>query len=115
MTPEEARETLEQIWTEGTNRGRAMKDPYVSIDAVQDFVARSSGDDRPVYEEVIVSWLSSGDDRKLYDALALISELEIGEALPEMKKLRRRLRLRPWAKDDLEMVDNTIRELETSR
>lgn len=115
MTYEEAREILDGLWEEADRRDQEMKGAYPASAALKKRVMQASHAERELFERVITSWLRSRNDNKLYDALTLIDELDIRSALPEMKRVRRQLRVKPWRFDDFELLDDAIRYMETSR
>lgn len=112
MTFDAARRALDELWAEANRREEETKGAYAAVDAVKRRLINAPASERPMLERAVASWVATKDEAKLYDALALITELKITSALPEMKRLRRKFRLLPWKRDDFEMVDDSIRDLE---
>ena len=71
-----------------------------------------SADEKEVMNRVLNQRLLSRKARKRDDAIHFVHHLAMTSALPTLRRLRRRLRLRPWAIDDWDMVNEVIKSIE---
>jgi hypothetical protein len=100
-----------------TTQGDEMRDPYWALRRLEDVYRNSEGSEREALNEAICRWLDSDEQGKWYDAVWLIDEFKITEAVPALERLLRRLEKRsgPAAADDEEWIQGALERLKRSQ
>jgi hypothetical protein len=92
---------------------RALKDSYLALDRLYGLYGGFDDRERALANEVLNEWALSEDENLRFDALALIDEFKISEAIAALKTLALRLAASeaPGAPFELQKVDRLVAEL----
>ena len=112
MDAKDAHEFLDSLLDDADELIRHGGDVYDVNRGFSAFYKGLDSDDREVMDQVLTRRLLSRNARKRDDAIDFVDDLAITSALPTLKRLRRRLRVRPWAIDDWDTVNEVIKHLE---
>jgi hypothetical protein len=93
---------------------KALRDTSIVTDRLLSFYRHLDGDDRRLANQVISEWVLSDDETVRFDAILLISEFRIFDAVPALHALTSRLPLSvdPGAPYELKKVTRLIEKLE---
>jgi hypothetical protein len=78
-------EQLESLRATAEEHARRSKDSMIVTERLISFYRSLSLDSRPAANKKVVEWLKSGDEAKRYDAMALIAEFDIVDALDALR------------------------------
>jgi hypothetical protein len=93
---------------------KALRDTSIVIDRLLSFYRRLDEDDRQLANKIISEWVVSEDDAVRFDAVLLISQFWIDDAVPALHALASRLSFSadPGAPYELKKVKHLIDKLE---
>jgi len=94
MTLEDVRERLERSWLELDRSLAERKDSHGTVTALIHLYRTFSSEERSLANHVICDWLTSATSRKQFDALVLVDEFQIKEAIPVLRALQRQFEQR---------------------
>lgn len=106
------------VWREVDRRRQQAKDSQGAIVELFERYARLNPAGRAAANEALFEALHESDETRRYDALAIINEFQIREAVPHMRELAARLQLAddsPGAPFELAKVQRFLEKLQTSR
>jgi hypothetical protein len=111
----DAAENWQKAWAEITARAEETKDSMSAIPALLNAYDALGEDERTVVNAVLAEAAESGNETERFDALALIREFTITEAVPSLKRLATRLEISDdvGAPFELEKVNTILGHLET--
>lgn len=112
---DEAHEILDAFQQEARGVSRTRGSVYDLFDRYGDNYHRLSREGQAVFKQAVRDRIISRNRADRDDAISFARHLRIVEAIPELKRLRRRLSYRPWAIDDREEVDRLLHDLEQER
>ena len=81
------------MWTEVDRRHQEMKDSQGAIVELFERYAQLDATGRRAANEALFEALGESDETKRYDALAIINEFKIGDAIPHLRELAARLQI----------------------
>jgi len=90
--------------------GKSLKDPLIALERLRALYGRFDGVERKMAGQVFAEWALSEDESVRFDALALINDLKVSEAIPALETLATRLasELTPTATFELKKVHRII-------
>jgi hypothetical protein len=88
---DEIRQRMESCRGNAEETAKSLKDTHVVLEKLSQLYRRFGPDERSVADRVISDWLLAKDENLRFDAAALIHELGISSAAPELKILMDRL------------------------
>lgn len=112
LTPE----SFEHLWAELDADAQATKFSQQALLRLIEFYRALEADGRAVVDKVLTGWVLEGDPRRRFDALALIDEFVIREALPSVRTALQRLERAtdPSAPTDRAKLQRLLARLEAS-
>lgn len=113
MKIEEVREQLWAFRQSANKEANARKESNLVWAWLQDLYRKFGLEERELADQVLIEWVLSNDENVRYDALVLIGEFKIADALPALEELGRRLSLStsPGAPYERKKVDSILQEL----
>lgn len=113
MTVEKMREKLNAIWEAASQQADDLKDPMLAPERMMATYFSLDPEEQELADRVFAEWILGVDEMKRFDALALIGELRIASAAPELKTLVHihESSDEPGASFELAKVQNLLREL----
>jgi hypothetical protein len=66
---------------------KSRKDPFVAIDRLRALYGQFDGAERKMADQILAEWALSDDESTRFDALALIGDLKVSEAIPALETL----------------------------
>lgn len=84
-----SKDDIEQQWRTWDAEGRRIKDVYTPVRQMGAIYASASPSDQAALREIITSWIGSDVPGRDYDAIWLVRELQITEAIPALLESRR--------------------------
>ena len=91
LTLEEFRREFESYRSAANRDAAALKDPYIALGQLRSLYNRFDPDERSMADRVISDWALSDDDGVRFDALVLIDEFKVADAIPTLATLVNRL------------------------
>jgi hypothetical protein len=91
MNARDVRLALEVQWALANREAVEANEPVVASDRVREFFHSLEPEELAVANLLLVEWLSAEDEAKRWDAMMLIRERGVGDAVPALKRLRDRL------------------------
>lgn len=82
---------MERRWAEAEVHGEELRDPYLPIQRLSRFIDGLRDEERATALQVLVAWLDDDDGGKRYDALWLVVEFGLTDALPKLRAMQRTL------------------------
>jgi hypothetical protein len=91
----------------------ALKESNLAWEWLRNLYCKLDSDERGLANQVLIEWVLSTDENVRYDALVVIDEFRIADALSAIQELAARLRLSnaPGAPYELKKVDLLLRKL----
>ena len=113
MTSEAFRREMEELWRRANQDAKERKDPFVALEMLLSLYSDFDPERRECAKQVLATWVLSDAEAKRFDAMALIREFRIAEAVPALEKLRQQLAASraPGAPFEREKVDGLLAEL----
>lgn len=114
MTVDEIRRQLELWWRDTDYAAVATKDSQQATFALIALVRGMDSGERALAEVVIGEWLLSTDEKKRFDSLAVVDEVEMKSAIPNLRLLESQLipKRDPGAPFELGKVRRLLARLE---
>ncbi|HXG63422.1 MAG TPA: hypothetical protein VNO22_18770 [Planctomycetota bacterium] len=91
MNLEECRATMDACRQAADREAQLLKDSQRALERLDAFYGQLDESERQLADQVISDWTLSEDPKVRFDALHLISEFQIADALPALRKLAERL------------------------
>jgi len=112
MKIDEVREKLWNFRQSASKEATLRKESNLVWAWLQDLYRKLGPEERELADQVVIEWVLSNDENVRYDALVLIGEFKITNALPALVELGRRLSLSksPSAPYEKKKVDSILRE-----
>ena len=88
MNMKEFRREMEAYWERIDREFMEKKESHGSVMELMKLYRRFDDDEETMAKHVIVEWLRSAEPRKQFDALALVDQFVIVEALPTLRELQ---------------------------
>lgn len=113
MTGDELRMEMDRLWRAAAHDASASSDPYLTLDRLSGWYRELDAPTRRHADDHLGEWLTSPDEAKRFDAVALIREFGVVEALAALRELSQRLHrsTNPGAPFEREKADRLIEEL----
>ncbi len=91
----------------------ALKESNLAWEWLRNLYRKFDSDERKLADQVLIEWVLSDDENVRYDALVVIDEFKIADALFAVQELATRLRLSnaPSAPYELKKVDSLLQKL----
>ena len=101
------------VWKEVDRRHTESKDSQGAIIQLYELYAELDPAGRAEANEVLLEALREGDEDKRFDALAIIDEISLREAIPDLRALSARLQLddSPGAPFDVAKIGRILKKL----
>mgnify|MGYP006983745657 FL=1 len=91
MTYEEFRESMESFRKAADVEAAARKDPQLALDRMYALYKKFDEPEREMADRVLIEWSLSADIGKRFDALAIVDEFMVLDAIPALRALAGRL------------------------
>lgn len=88
MNMSEFRQEMNHYWDQIDRESVEKKESHGAVMELMKLYRRFDDDEQRMAREVIVEWLRSPEPRKQFDALALVDEFLIVDALPTLRQLQ---------------------------
>jgi hypothetical protein len=113
MTLHEFRDKVDRFWASADREAREQKDSYLALDRLHSVYRRLDAGERELADQVLAEWLLSDDEARRFDAIALIREFGIVAAVPNLRRLSKKLMQNkdPGAPFEREKVEDLLAEL----
>lgn len=110
MTYEEFRESMEAFRGNADIEAAGQKDPQLALDQLCALYEKFDESERAMANRVLAEWSLSTDIGKRFDALAIVDEYRVSEAVPALRELAIRLEksAEPGAPFELEKVKRIL-------
>jgi hypothetical protein len=82
---------MERRWAEAQAHGEELKDPYLPIQRLSRFINGLNASEQDAAFAVLIGWLDDDDGGKRYDALWLVLEYGVTDAIPKLRTMQRTL------------------------
>lgn len=82
---------MERRWAEAQAHGEELKDPYLPIQRLSRFINGLDASEQEAAFTVLIGWLDDDDGGKRYDALWLVLEYGVTDAIPKLRTMQRTL------------------------
>ena len=117
MTYEEFRESMESFRRSADIEAAAQKDPQLVLDELNALYNKFDASERVMADRVLVEWSLSTDEGKRFDALVIIDEFCVSEAVPALLELANRLETstEPGAPYELQLVNRIANRLKSNK
>ena len=104
---------MDRMWTSLNNEALRLKDSFSALDRLKRWYERLDNGARAKANDGITRWLLSDVEAKRFDAVALVREFRITQAVPALMELSQRLELEstPGAPFERDKVDALVGEL----
>jgi hypothetical protein len=114
MTYEEFRESMESFRKTADIEAAAQKDSQQALDQLCTLYKKFDVPERAMASRVLAEWSLSSDPGKRFDALAIIKEFRVSDALPALRELAIRLEssAEPGAPYELQKVNRIVGSLD---
>ena len=90
MNVDEFRREMNDLWTQVDRESMEKKESHGAVMELMKLYDRFDPDERATARHIIIEWLGSKEPRKQFDALALVDEFLMVEALPTLRELQTR-------------------------
>ena len=90
MTLDEFRREMEAYWQSVHKEANKFKDPHIAQERMYALYRKFDAEERAMADQVLGEWVMSEDDNTRFDALDLIREFKIINAIPALKNLAKR-------------------------
>lgn len=91
MTLEEFTQEMDRFWEQANREALELKDSYRALDRLHSLYEGFDDDERALADQVLSKWALSDHEGKRFDAMALICDFRISQALPALEQLVDRL------------------------
>jgi len=117
MTYEEFRQEMESYRRDADADASARKDSQLVLDRLHALYLKFDASEQAMANRVLAEWALSGDEGMRFDALALIDEFKIRQAIPALNELAQRLgsSKAPGAPYELEKAKRIVADLSSTR
>jgi len=114
MNSEAFQTEMDRMWSSLNDEALRLKDSFSALDRLKGWYQRLDDGDREQANCGIARWLRSETEAKRFDAVALVREFRISQAIPALRDLSERLAFQstPGAPFEREKVDALLVELE---
>jgi hypothetical protein len=116
MTYEEFRQQMESYRREADADASARKDSQLVLDRLHALYRKFDTSEQTMANRVLAEWALSDDEGMRFDALALIDEFKIRQAIPALNELAQRLgeSKAPGAPYELEKTKRIVADLSST-
>ncbi len=113
MKLDEFRCQMESYRHAADEEAASLKDSYLALDRLHSLYRKFDVEERTMADQVLSEWALSEDEKVRFDALALIDDLKIANAIPALRMLASRLASSnaPGAPYELKKVNRVVGNL----
>src|SRR5262245_44944502 len=113
MTYEEFRDEMASYRRDADADASARKDSQLVLDRLRSLYLKFDASERAMANRVLAEWTLSADEGMRFDALALIDEVKVRQAIPALNELAQRLgkSMTPSAPYELEKVKRIVADV----
>lgn len=116
MTLDEFRLQMRSYRKAADAEAASLKDSYLALDRLHALYEKFDAQERAIADKVLAEWVLSEDENLRFDALALVDDFGVKEAIPALQDLAGLLasRREPGAPHELQKVRRIVADLKRS-